>query len=86
MRITEVTEKVKISDYGTIGFYYFKSFKLYQQCYNAYRYEGYKEKYIAPLYNVMINDSHLNAFAHVIDESSVHVLGTPEDIKIFSKR
>jgi len=85
-KITNMTEKVRISDYGTIGFYYFKSFNLYKQCYYSYQYEGYKEKYIAPIYNVMISDPKLSLFAHVVNEASLHVLGTPEDIEEFNKR
>ena len=35
-RVTEMTEKIRISEYGTIGLYYFKSFNLFKYAYNQY--------------------------------------------------
>ena len=84
LKVTEITEKKRISEFGTIGLYYFQSFKLYKTCYTSYKFGGYKEEYIAPLYNVIIQKANLNLYTHIIDEDSVHVLGTPEDILNFS--
>jgi len=83
LKVTEITEKIRISEYGTIGFYYFKSFALFKRCYASYRFKGYKEEYIAPLYNEIIRDRSLELYTHIVDKNSVHVIGTPEDVTIF---
>lgn len=51
-------EKVRISDNCTLGAYYFSSAKLYKDLYQEYYVDDShmekNEKYIAPLYNYMI--------------------------------
>jgi hypothetical protein len=42
----------------------------------------YGETYIAPLYNYLIENGKL-VLPYRIDKSSIHVLGTPEDLKKF---
>jgi choline kinase len=80
LEVTEVTEKERISEFGTIGLYYFKSFNLFKKCYSKYKFESYREEYIAPLYNFLIKDPFFNLYTHIIDKNAVHVLGTPEDV------
>ena len=85
-KVTQVSEKIRISDNCTLGAYYFSSAKLYSTLYE----EFYKndsglvknEKYIAPLYNLMIEKG-LTVTMNIIDENKVHVLGTPEELQIF---
>ncbi len=83
LEVTEVTEKKRISEFGTIGLYYFRSFNLFKECYDKYKFDNYKEEYIAPLYNVIIDNPVLHPYTHIIDHHSVHVLGTPEDVISF---
>lgn len=81
-KVTEVREKIRISNNASVGFYYFKSFELYETCYNSF-YEGtieIFEKFIAPLYNVIIEKG-LSVYIHQIPCSEVLVLGTPEDVQ-----
>ena len=40
------------------------------------------EKYIAPLYNLMIEKG-MDVTVSVIPEEKVHVLGTPEELQMF---
>ena len=40
------------------------------------------EKYVAPLYNYMIECGY-EVTISIIDYNKVHVLGTPEELKIF---
>ncbi len=82
-KVKDITEKIRISDYGTIGLYYFKSFKLFSMLYFKYSFDNKKERYIAPLYGVMIQDPTLSIYSHIVDKKAVHVLGTPDDIKQF---
>jgi len=81
-KVTKVTEKIRISNFGTIGLYYFKSFNLFKKIYEEYNFEEIKEKYIAPIYNKLINKN-LKVHTEILDNSSVHVLGTPEDVVEF---
>lgn len=87
-RVTEVREKVRISDNCTLGAYYFSSARLYQNLYNEYYADSSKieknEKYIAPLYNFMIEKG-MPVTISIVDAKKVHVLGTPEELQLFLK-
>lgn len=84
----EVREKQRISNNCTIGLYYFKSCKLYEQIYNEYYMDNHNlekgEKYIAPLYNYMI-DKGMKIKISNIPFPKVHVLGTPEEVETFRR-
>jgi len=85
--VIEVKEKNRISDYCSLGAYYFSSAKLFNDLYNEYftkenMHDDMKEKYIAPLYNLMIKKK-MSVTMITIKSSKVHVLGTPEELKIF---
>lgn len=84
----EVREKSRISQYCTVGAYYFKSAKLYEDLYCEY-YSGEDhlekgERYIAPLYNLLIQKGG-EVFISNIPSQKVHVLGTPEEVHEFEK-
>lgn len=85
-RAAEVREKVRISDNCTLGAYYFSSAELYQKLYEEYYTDDShmekNEKYIAPLYNYMIEKG-LPVTISLVDERKVHVLGTPEELQKF---
>lgn len=85
-KVTEVREKVRISDNCTLGAYYFSSARLYKNLYEEYYKDDSKleknEKYIAPLYNFMIEKG-MSVTISVVDEQKVHVLGTPEELQVF---
>lgn len=82
----EVREKVRISDNCTLGAYYFKSCKLYEQLYKEYYSSNENlekgEKYVAPLYNYLISKGG-DVRISIVDFDKVHVLGTPEELQIF---
>lgn len=85
-KVVEVREKTRISDNCTLGAYYFSSAKLYKEIYAEY-YNGnenleHNEKYVAPLYNHMIKNGH-EVTISIVDFDKVHVLGTPEELKLF---
>ena len=87
-KVIEVREKVRISDNCTLGAYYFSSAKLYEDLYQEYYLDDNhmekNEKYIAPLYNYMIEKG-MNVTISIVDANRVHVLGTPEELQIFLK-
>lgn len=82
----EVREKQRISDNCTLGAYYFSSAKLYRKLYSEYYADSShmekNEKYIAPLYNYMIEKG-MCVTISVVDAAKVHVLGTPEELQVF---
>ena len=84
----EVREKVRISDYCTLGAYYFKTGGLYEKLYQEYYSKDSNmekgEKYIAPLYNYLIQKGG-EVRISVVDAGSVHVLGTPEELDYFKE-
>lgn len=85
-KVIEVKEKERISDNCTLGAYYFSSAKLYKNLYEEYYYDNSKveknEKYIAPLYNFMIEKG-MEVTISIIDYKKVHVLGTPDELNQF---
>lgn len=84
-RALEVREKTRISEYCSIGAYYFRSAKLYEELYRELYGTGYLEKgeqYIAPLYNKMIAHG-MEVRIQDIPTQFVHVLGTPEEVEKF---
>ena len=87
-RAAEVREKVHISDYCTIGAYYFKTCGLYEALYEEYYHEEDHmekgEKYIAPLYNYLIQKGN-EVQISVIEKERIHVLGTPEELDYFKE-
>lgn len=82
----EVREKVRISDNCTLGAYYFSSAKLYKDLYEEFYADDSRmeknEKYIAPLYNFMIEKG-MPVTISIVDAKRVHVLGTPEELEVF---
>ena len=85
-KATEVREKKRISEHCSLGAYYFKSSglyeKLYRECYSSNKNLEKNEKYIAPLYNYLIERDG-EVYISDIDPETVHVLGTPEELNIF---
>lgn len=85
-KVVEVKEKKRISDYCSLGLYYFKSCYLYKKLYEEYYQKQneteQEEKYIAPLYNHLLSKGGEVCICNIRPES-VHVLGTPEELQIF---
>lgn len=85
--VIEITEKIPISDYGTIGLYYFKYFSDFEKIYKENKQEiikKYRETYIAPMYSYLIN-SNKKIKAEILNKEDFVVLGTPEDIISFDE-
>lgn len=83
--VSEVTEKVRISNYGTIGLYYFKKWSEYCLLLTEFAdqiIEQYNETYIAPIYQYMIKQGK-RVKTTVIPSEALHILGTPDDLKKF---
>jgi len=83
---TRVTEKMRISDHASIGLYWFAKAAEYEKAYLDYFSNTNNlvkgEKYVAPLYNYLI-DLGLNISIHDVPNSDVHVLGTPDELEQF---
>lgn len=80
-----VSEKRKISDLATAGFYYFATWSNFVDAFEtaASNVEAeYGETFVAPLYNHLIDRGH-SIHTHQIESDAVHVLGTPDDLREF---
>ena len=80
--VSEVAEKRPISNLATIGLYYFESFDLFEWSLRRCSFNGYKEKFVAPLYQELINDGK-KVYTSILSGDAVHVLGTPAEIESF---
>lgn len=86
-RVAEIKEKKRISDHCTLGAYYFKTCGLYEDLYNEYYRDSERElvngeKYVAPLYDHLLSKGG-EIYISDISPDKVHVLGTPEELKVF---
>ncbi|WWR19199.1 glycosyltransferase family 2 protein [Lachnospiraceae bacterium JLR.KK009] len=85
-RVIEIKEKKRISNYCTLGAYYFKTCKLYKDLYDEYYSKVQNlvngEKYIAPLYDYLLSKGG-KIYISDIAPRKVHVLGTPEELQDF---
>lgn len=86
----EVREKIRVSDYCSLGAYYFKTAALYESLYNEFYLQKQQEleageRYIAPLYNYLIQQKAGEVYISNIPAEYVHVLGTPEEVNIFKQ-
>lgn len=85
--VVELAEKKVISDWATAGVYGFDSINLYKQLYEeAYLARGISEiageRYVAPIYQMLLQSGE-SVCAPKLKLSKVHILGTPEEVKIF---
>lgn len=87
-KAVEVREKKRISSHCSIGAYYFSSCQLYEKLYRElYEKRNYVEKgerYVAPMYNLLIENGGA-VYIQDITPGKVHVLGTPEEVKVFAE-
>lgn len=85
-KAVEIKEKKRISDNCTLGAYYFKTCGLFEELYEKYYSKDENlvngEKYVAPLYNCLLKQGG-EIYISNIDPQKVHVLGTPEELKVF---
>lgn len=88
-RVVEIKEKKRISNYCTLGAYYFKTCGLYERLYKEYYEEDIEkrelvngEKYVAPLYDYLLSKGG-EIYISDIEPKYVHVLGTPEELEAF---
>ncbi len=88
-RVVELREKERISEHATIGLYWFSSIRLYRDTYQNFFRDGdgneKGERYIAPMYNHLI-DQDLAVYIQRVPARAVIPLGTPEDLKHFEQR
>ena len=83
LKVSEVTEKIRISDLCSTGLYYFKTVELFNSLYeptmsvDSTALQG-GERYIAPLYNGAISQG-LDIRFHLIARAEVQFCGTPEE-------
>ncbi len=85
-KVVEIKEKKRISNYCTLGAYYFKTCQLYSDLYHEYYTKDQElvngEKYVAPLYDYLLTKNG-EIYISDIDPKRVHVLGTPEELQAF---
>ena len=85
-RVVEMREKVRISDDATLGLYWFRSAELFIDTYRRFFADGagteHGERYIAPMYNLLLERDELVTISRVAFED-VGMLGTPDQVAAF---
>lgn len=83
--VTEVAEKIVISDRASAGIYYFKKGSDYITSANAMINKNIRinnEFYICPIYNELLTKTK-KVSMYECDVNNKHMLGTPEELNIF---
>jgi bifunctional N-acetylglucosamine-1-phosphate-uridyltransferase/glucosamine-1-phosphate-acetyltransferase GlmU-like protein len=85
--VKRTAEKQEISEYCCTGLYYFNSFKEYSKLYSTYSKQNLDEidageYYIAPMYNLMINEGADIRYS-VVDKDDVIFCGVPDEYRRF---
>jgi len=82
----DLTEKQRISDYASIGLYWFSRASRYIELYDLFFSDPmnivHGEKYIAPLYRQLCVEGGKVSLSE-LRSSDVHVLGTPAELGLF---
>jgi len=84
--VTDVAEKIVISDKASAGIYYFKKGSDYVHSSHSMIQKDIRtnnEFYICPVYNELVNLPKKVASIYEIDVNNKHMLGTPEELRIF---
>lgn len=85
---TDLAEKMRISDFASIGLYWFAQAGRYVQAYDNFFSDSENlvrgERYIAPLYRQLLAEGGKISIADLALED-VHVLGTPPELDAFLK-
>lgn len=85
-RAIEVREKARISSDATVGLYWFASFEIFRETYDEYysKKENIEqgERFVAPLYNLMIQNGK-DVYISDIPLDAVVPLGIPSDVDKF---
>lgn len=86
-QITEIKEKVPISDLATVGLYGFKNKDLFIESYRSTYHNGSveKEEYVAPIYNFLLLNNRKISAPLLINEN-VYPLGTPQEVFNFDEQ
>ena len=82
--VESVAEKVIISNYANIGYYYFRDPAEFVRCAEQMIQEQETvngEYYIAPIYNRLIKNGRKIGFRNI---EKCHVLGTPDELEFFT--
>lgn len=83
--VTNIAEKLVISDIAAVGVYFFKhgnTFVQYADKMIEKQMKSLGEYYINPLYNLYIKDG-LKIGCHNVNK--IHVMGTPDELTFFTK-
>lgn len=84
--ITQVKEKEVISSFATVGFYYFKKGNIFVIAADEIIHKNLRvlnEFYVAPTFNVLINQLGHKIINYPIPNQCFHPVGTPEDLLVF---
>lgn len=84
-----VTEKEPVSDWASIGLYWFARAQDYVSAYEDYYAQGQHrvngERYIAPMYNQLIQEGRRVSISE-LPADAIHALGTPRELHDFEQR
>lgn len=83
-QINAVSEKRRISDYCSTGLYVFKTAALFKKYYNEMAALNTPEYYVAPIYNLMLQDGLEVTFAN-IEPHEILLAGTPQEYEKLNK-
>ena len=80
---TRVVEKERISEFASLGLYWFSDTELFLNSYEkSLKLPYFKERYVAPLYQLLLQEGKKISMIEIPSED-VHCLGTPAELQDF---
>lgn len=83
---SDITEKKRISNFASIGLYWFANASEYVQAYDKFFADSLNlvkgERYVAPLYRQLVKSGKKICISD-LPVGNVHVLGTPNELNLF---
>lgn len=83
---SSVSEKIRISNFASVGLYWFRTANLFSSAYTSFFSDinliSSGERYVAPVYNRLIMDKRLISISN-LSLKDIHVLGTPSELNKF---
>ena len=84
--VKKTTEKIRISNLCSNGLYYFSTVEVFFKTFQTFKdINNYKELFIAPMYNVLINNNETVKY-RIVEPSDTLFSGTPNEYEALIKR
>ncbi len=84
LRVVDVSDQQRLSEFSALGFFYWRSFELFEHCRRLCPYIGFKEHSVPPLYPLLAESTSKSVFTHIVSLAAVHPFKDSTEIAEFT--